>query len=165
VRGDVVDETMPGWGCDADLAWRARVLGWRSRYAPEAIVHHLRTYSPSTRRKMSALDRRTQFRNRYLMIVKNDSPREALRDLGPLALYELLALGYALAREPELLRGYAEAASRLPAALRWRRAVQARRRVPRVPFGLEAPADGAATARPGAEQAGGAAMAEPRPGR
>ena len=47
---EVFDENMPGWGCDADLAWRARLLGWRSRYEPAAVVHHIRTYSPSTPR-------------------------------------------------------------------------------------------------------------------
>jgi GT2 family glycosyltransferase len=131
---------MPGWGCDADLAWRARLFGWRTEYVPDAVARHIRTYSPSTRAHMSAVDRRTQFRNRYLMIAKNDSLRDLLRDLGPLLAYELLALGYALLREPGLLRGYVEAARRLPGALERRRVIQARRRVTRVPFGLEPPA-------------------------
>ena len=138
--GEVFDENMPGWGCDADLAWRARVMGWRTRYEPRAVVHHIRTYSPSTRARMSAVDRRTQFRNRYLMIAKNDSLSELARDAFPLLLYELLALGYCLVREPELLRGYAEAARRLPGALRRRRMIQARRQPRPVPFGLEPPA-------------------------
>jgi GT2 family glycosyltransferase len=138
--GEVFDENMPGWGCDADLAWRARLLGWRSRYEPGAVVHHIRTYSPTTRARSSAEDRRTQFRNRYLMIAKNDALPDLLRDAGPLLLYEVLALGYAVLREPELLRGYLEAARRLPGALRRRRTIQARRRAARLPFGLEAPA-------------------------
>lgn len=138
VEGQVFDQGMPGWACDADLAWRARVLGWRSRYQPRAVVHHIRTYSPSTRSRMSAADRRTQFRNRYLMIVKNDSWPELARDAGPLLAYEVLALGFALLREPELLSGYAEAARRVRHALRWRRAIQPRRRAARVPFGLKA---------------------------
>ncbi len=137
VLDEFFDENMPGWGCDADLAWRARLFGWRTRYAPDAVVHHIRTYSPSTRARTSAVDRRTQFRNRYLMIAKNDSLLDLIRDAGPLLLYEVLALGYAVLREPELLRGYLEAVSRLPGALRRRRVIQARRRVARVPFGLE----------------------------
>ena len=140
IEGEVFDENMPGWGCDADLAWRARLLGWRSRYEPAAVVHHIRTYSPTTRAHTRPEDRRTQFRNRYLMMAKNDSLRDLLRDTGPLLLYEVLALGYALLREPELLRGYLEAARRLPGALARRRVIQARRRVARVPFGLEPPA-------------------------
>src|SRR6202035_4265419 len=107
--GEVFDENMPGWGCDADLAWRARLMGWRTRYEPAAVVHHIRTYSPTTRERMSGLDRRTQFRNRYLMIAKNDSLTDLARDAFSLLTYELLALGYALLREPELLRGYFEA--------------------------------------------------------
>jgi GT2 family glycosyltransferase len=137
---EVFDENMPGWGCDADLAWRARLLGWRSRYEPRAVVHHIRTYSPTTRAHTGARDRRTQFRNRYLMIAKNDSLSDLMRDLGPLLRYELLALGYALLREPWLLGGYVEAIARLPGALRRRRLIQSGRRVRRVPFGMEPPA-------------------------
>ncbi len=140
VGGEIFDENMPGWGCDADLAWRARLLGWRSRYEPAAVVHHIRNFSPTTRARASGEDRRTQFRNRYLMMVKNDSLRDVLRDAGPLLLYEALALGYVILREPELLRGYLEAARRFPGALAQRRVIQARRRVSRVPFGLEPPA-------------------------
>ena len=139
IDGEVFDENMPGWGCDADLAWRARLLGWRSRYEPGAVVHHIRTYSPTTRAHMGASDRRAQFRNRYLMIAKNDSLADLLRDALPLLAYELLALGYAVLREPELLGGYADAARRLPGALRRRRVIQARRRVGRVPFGMAPP--------------------------
>jgi GT2 family glycosyltransferase len=140
IDGEIFDENMPGWGCDADLAWRARLLGWRSRYEPAAVVHHIRSYSPTTRAAASAEDRRTQFRNRYLMMAKNDSLRDLLRDAGPLLVYEVLALGYAVLREPELLRGYLEAVRRLPGARARRRVIQARRRSGRLPFGLEPPA-------------------------
>lgn len=139
IGGEIFDENMPGWGCDADLAWRARLMGWRTRYEPAAVVHHIRTYSPTTRARMSAVDRRTQFRNRYLMMAKNDSAGDLVRDALPLLVYEVLALGYALLREPELLRGYAEAVHRLPGALRRRRVIQARRKGGRVPFGLAPP--------------------------
>jgi GT2 family glycosyltransferase len=134
----IFDENMPGWGCDADLAWRARLFGWESRYEPSAVVHHIRTYSPTTRALATPADRRTQFRNRYLMIAKNDSWRELARDAGPLLVYEVLALGYAVLREHELLRGYAEAARRLPRALGDRREIQARRMVRQAPFGMVA---------------------------
>jgi GT2 family glycosyltransferase len=140
VDGEVFDENMPGWGCDADLAWRARLLGWRSRYEPAAVAFHIRTYSPSTRADVSPADRRTQFRNRYLMMAKNDTARDLLRDAHRIAPYEVLALGYAVLRERELLGGYRDAWRRLPGSRRRRAAVQRARRVERVPFGLEAPA-------------------------
>jgi GT2 family glycosyltransferase len=139
VEGAYFDENMPGWGCDADLAWRARLMGWSTVYEPTAVAHHIRTYSPTTRAQMGAGDRRTQFRNRLLMIAKNDSGADIMRDAGPLLSYELLAFGYAVLRERELLAGYREAWQRLPEARRQRRVIQGRRRVRRVPFGLEPP--------------------------
>lgn len=135
---EVFDPDLERWASDADVAWRARVLGWRAVYEPAALVHHIRTYSPSTRDTMSAESRRMQFRNRYLMMVKNDSWPELRRDLHRIALYEALALGHVLLRERELLPAYADVRRRLPAARARRRHVQARRRVAHVPFGLEA---------------------------
>ncbi|HWF54503.1 MAG TPA: hypothetical protein VG223_07755, partial [Solirubrobacteraceae bacterium] len=70
-------------------------------------------------------------------MAKNDSRSDVRRDFGPLLLYEIAALGYAILREHELLGGYREALSRLPEALRQRRIIQSRRRATRVPFGLE----------------------------
>ncbi len=140
IEGRAFDENMPGWGCDADLAWRAQLLGWRAVYEPAAVVHHVRTYSPTTRAVATPADRRTQFRNRLLMIAKNDAWGDVSCDLGALLAYEGLALGYALLRERELLGGYREALARLPEARRQRAIIQRRRRVARVPFGLEPPA-------------------------
>ncbi|WP_249011748.1 glycosyltransferase [Conexibacter sp. DBS9H8] len=139
VEGRVFDENMPGWGCDADLAWRAQRFGWRAWYVPEAVVFHIRTYSPTTRAQARPEDRATQFRNRLLMIVKNDRPAELLRDLPWLIGYELLALGYALLVERELLGGYRQFAARLAEARRQRALIQARSVRAKVPFGLVPP--------------------------
>jgi GT2 family glycosyltransferase len=139
VDGEVFDVDLERWASDADLAWRAHVLGWRCVYEPAAVAYHVRSYSPSTRAEMSEASRRMQFRNRYLMIAKNEG-RELARDL-PLVLgYEVLALGHVLLRERHLLRGYRDAWRRLPAARRRRRAIQARRVAGRVRYGLQAPA-------------------------
>jgi GT2 family glycosyltransferase len=140
VDGDVFDEDFELWAADADLAWRAQVLGWRCVYEPAAVAWHKRFYSPSTRAQLSAEHRRLQFRNRYLMIVKNETPASLLRDLPRIATYEGLALGYVLLRERELLRGYRDAWRLLRGARRRRRTIQARRaRRRRVPFGVVPP--------------------------
>jgi GT2 family glycosyltransferase len=135
----VLDEAMEKWASDVDLAWRARLLGWRSVYEPGALAYHVRSYGPSTRGAMPERDRRVQFRNRYLMMAKNDTSA-LLADLPRVLAYEVLALGHVLLRERHLLRGYAEAARMLPRALRLRHELTERRRgraVPPVPFGLE----------------------------
>jgi GT2 family glycosyltransferase len=138
VEGKVFDVDLERWASDADLAWRAHVLGWRCLYEPAAVAHHVRSYSPSTRAEMSEASRRMQFRNRYLMIAKNDG-RELARDLPLVLAYEVLALGHVLLRERHLLRAYADVWRRLPAARRRRRAIQARRIGGRVRYGLQAP--------------------------
>jgi GT2 family glycosyltransferase len=135
---EVLDEDMALWASDADLAWRAQLLGWNAVYEPAAVAEHVRTYSPSTRAQMSEADRRLQFRNRYLMMLKNDTPSSLARDLPWVVAYELAALGHVLVRERHLLSGYTDAWALRRGALRRRRLVQGRRR--RVaPLGLRAP--------------------------
>ena len=141
VGGEVLDEDFELWAADADLAWRAQLLGWRSIYEPAAVAWHVRYYSPSTRSGLDPSHRRLQFRNRYLMIAKNETAGGLARDLHRVVAYEVLALGHVLLRERHLLGGYRDAWRLLPAARR-RRALVAGRRVHgrRVPFGLAPPA-------------------------
>jgi GT2 family glycosyltransferase len=140
VGGEVLDEDFELWAADADLAWRARVLGWECVYEPRAVGWHMRFYSPSTRAHLEAHHRRLQFRNRYLMMLKNDTGAAIARDLHRIVAYEALALGYALIVERELLRGYIDALALAGAAWRRRRVIQRRRRArgaaARVAFGL-----------------------------
>lgn len=108
---EVFDEDMALWATDADLAWRAHDLGWRCAYEPRARAWHVRFYSPTNRANVSAEHRRLQFRNRLLMVLKNE---RGLRAAPPIVVYEIAALGYALLRERELLGGYVEAARLAP---------------------------------------------------
>ncbi|MDX6676676.1 MAG: hypothetical protein QOE31_728 [Solirubrobacteraceae bacterium] len=140
VGGEVLDENLELWASDVDLAWRARLLGWRCMYEPRAVAWHVRFYSPSTRSGLPEAHRRLQFRNRLLMMAKNDSWTDLRGDLHRIAFYELLAIGHVLLRERHLLRAYGEALRALPAARRRRRVVQAQRAAGvRPPFGLRAP--------------------------
>lgn len=138
IDGAPLDEDFEKYAADVDLAWRAQLLGWRCAYEPSAVAHHIRTYSPSTRAKVSAEERRMQFRNRYLMLIKNETGNGLARDGTSIAGYEVLALGHAVLRERELLGGYPAAARLAAAAFARRRRVQARRRVEMPPFGLRA---------------------------
>ncbi len=140
VGGEVLDEDLELWASDVDLAWRARLLGWRCMYEPRAIAWHMRFYSPTTRSGLPEAHRRLQFRNRLLMMVKNDSWADIRGDLHRIAFYELLAIGHVVLRERHLLRAYAAAWRALPGARRRRAVVQAKRpAASRPPFGLRAP--------------------------
>jgi GT2 family glycosyltransferase len=138
---EVLDEDFELWAADVDLAWRAQLLGWRSIYEPAAVAWHVRYYSPSTRAALDPAHRRLQFRNRYLMIAKNETLGGLARDLPRILAYEILALGHVLLRERHLLGGYRDAWRLLPAARRRRALIAPRRdRHRRVPFGLAPPA-------------------------
>jgi GT2 family glycosyltransferase len=140
VGGEVLDENLELWASDVDLAWRVRLLGWRCMYEPRAVAWHVRFYSPTTRSGLPEAHRRLQFRNRLLMMAKNDSWTDVRGDLHRIAFYELLAIGHVLLRERHLLRAYGDALRALPAARRRRRVVQAKRATGiRPPFGLRAP--------------------------
>jgi GT2 family glycosyltransferase len=122
VGAEVFDEDMALWASDADVAWRARNAGWRSVFEPAAVAWHVRFYSPGNRPLVAPEHRRLQFRNRLLMIAKNETGRGLLRDLPWIAGYEVLALGHAVLRERTLLPGYRDALRLLPAARQRRRA-------------------------------------------
>src|SRR4051794_35769766 len=132
VGPEILDEDLALWASDVDLAWRARALGWRCAFVPAARARHVRFYSPTNRPRVAAEHRRLQFRNRLLMIVKNERAASLAGDLPRIALYEVLALGYALLREPSLLPAYWQAARLAPRMWRKRRAGASAR----VPFGL-----------------------------
>jgi GT2 family glycosyltransferase len=137
VGAEVLDEDMALWATESDLAWRAQLRGWRSAYVPGAVGRHERTYSPSIpRREREARHRRMQFRNRLLMVAKNETALGLLADLPWLVAYEVAALGHALLRERALLGAYRDAWALRSAVRRRRAVIQSRRRVRRPPFGL-----------------------------
>jgi GT2 family glycosyltransferase len=122
VGAEVLDEDMALWASDADLAWRVRNAGWRCVYEPRAVAWHVRFYSPGNRPLVAPEHRRLQFRNRLLMLAKNETARGFVKHAPFILGYEVLALGHALLRERTLLRGYVEAGRLLGAARSRRRA-------------------------------------------
>jgi GT2 family glycosyltransferase len=96
---------------DVDLAWRARMAGWRCVLAPSAIAHHAHsaTLGHASRAKHYLVGR-----NRIRTLAKNAPPGQLRRRLPQIAAYELVYTGYACAashsRAPVSgrLRGLAE---------------------------------------------------------
>lgn len=62
------DESFFAYGDDADLGMRARLLGWRAWYAPDAVVYH---HHSATAGAYSPLKVMLVERNRILLAVKN----------------------------------------------------------------------------------------------
>lgn len=128
-RGEFLDEAFFAYREDADLAWRARLLGWRAAYVPDAVLWHARTVVPEKRRRLPVEVNFHSVKNRFLMREKNmDSavrrrcfPWYLARDAGILA--------YILVRERASL-GALPAARRLRPLMREkRRDLMERRRI------------------------------------
>jgi len=127
VFDEYFDEDFISYREESDLNWRGKLLGWLSVYVPTSIAYHDRTYSKTTRKNQPRYMRRLVFRNRYLMIVKNDTVTNLLRHLPNLLLFELMAFVYVLFREQFLFTTYLEVIRLIPKMLRKRREIMKRK--------------------------------------
>lgn len=114
---------------DADVAWRAQLLGWRCIYTPHAVGSHVRTVTPENRRSLPAAINMHSVKNRFLMRVKNTTSGVCRRCWAPMLWRDALVLGGSVVWEPSSARALWEFVKRLPRALRQRRQIMARRRV------------------------------------
>lgn len=125
-RPEYFDERFFMYFEDVDLAWRLRLRGWKSRYAPGARALH---------RGSASAGEGTPFKNRLLArnkvwTVLKDYPGWPLVRHSPLVLaYDLASAPYRLLFQGQTaaLRGRLDALSGIRETMRRRRRVQARR--------------------------------------
>lgn len=129
IEEEYFDEKFFMYREEVDLAWRAQLFGWKCVYTPNAVAYHVHAYNPNTRKNQPKKYRLLQFRNRYLMIVKNDTFKNFAYHLPYILSYEILALGFVLLREPYLLKGYYEFIKLLPDALKKRKTIMNKKKV------------------------------------
>lgn len=117
------DERYFAFGEDVDLAFRARLLGHRCLYVPEAVVHHL--YRASARR-VPSLAIRLASRNEIATVVKDMPTRSLWRYLPHLLTYQLVAAASHVLRGHgwPFLCGRVAAVRALSSLLDQRRAIQ-----------------------------------------
>ena len=72
-RAPLFDEAFFAYREDADLAWRASLLGWKCLYVPEAIGYHRRLVLPSNRSELPDEVNNCSVRNRFLLQLNNYS--------------------------------------------------------------------------------------------
>lgn len=132
VEGRYMDESFFAFYDDVDLGWRARLLGWRSAYTPQAVAYHLRSgIDRLTHKPGDPLQLQVQIhalKNRYLMIVKNESLTDFVRDLPFIVLSDVLRIVYILLFRPQLLKAWWLFWRLLPHALKQRRIIAAKKR-------------------------------------
>ena len=127
--GEVLDEDFFAYREDADLAWRARLFGWRALCEPRAIGYHVRRVTPETRRDLPPIVNMHSVKNRFLLRSKNEGWYLALRN-APFTLFrDLVVIVAALTVERTSLPAFAWLWRNRARIAAKRRAVQQRRRV------------------------------------
>jgi GT2 family glycosyltransferase len=129
IDGAFFDPDFFAYREDADVAWRARLLGWRCIYTPAARGWHVRGAPFGKRSALPALVNMHSVKNRLLMRINNATPGLWRRFWFSMLARDVAVLFGVLATEPRSLAAFWHAARCLPRALRRRRWIMARRRV------------------------------------
>ena len=129
VDGEFFDSDFFTYREDADVAWRAQLMGWKCLYDPTACGYHVRKLRPGMRRFLSAEINMHSVKNRFLMRVKNVTSGVYLRNFVPITIRDIGILGYCLLIEHSSLRAFGIVVRDFRKTWAKRRAIQARRRV------------------------------------
>ena len=99
VDGEFFDESFFSFREDADLAWRAQLLGWRCLYIPAAVGWHQRRVTPERREQLPHEINWHSAKNRFLMRAKNAGWGVGWRTFFPALARDALIVGYAALRD------------------------------------------------------------------
>ena len=65
--GEFFDEDFFAYREDADVAWRAQLMGWSCLYTPQVVALHARWVTPERFKQLPDEINRHSIRNRFLM--------------------------------------------------------------------------------------------------
>jgi GT2 family glycosyltransferase len=130
IDGEFFDPEFFVYREDADVAWRAQLLGWRCIYTPYARGYHVRNVRPGNRRALPPEINMHSVKNRFLMRLKNITPGIYRNNFWSILWRDLLVVGCCLIREHTSLRALLYVARNWRRALAKRKIIMQRRRVP-----------------------------------
>jgi GT2 family glycosyltransferase len=114
---------------DADVAWRAQLMGWKCLYVPYARGYHVRKVLPGNRRALPAEINMHSVKNRFLMRAKNISADLYRRNWFSITLRDLVVVACCLFRERTSLKAFWHLVKNWKRILQKRRLIQMRRSV------------------------------------
>lgn len=129
VDGEFFDEQFFAYREDADLAWRAQLMGWRCLYSPQAVAWHVRRVTPERRNQLPIEINWHSVKNRFLMRAKNISCPLYCRFFVPITARDAKVIGYCLLADRRLASALMAVWTSRHELRRKRRIIQARRRV------------------------------------
>lgn len=129
IDGEYFDTSFFAYRDDADLSWRAQLMGWKFLYLPSAIGFHRRRVFPGKRKGLPSFINMHSVKNRFLMRIKNQTALLFFVLMLPALVRDLEVFFYALLFERYSLRAFKEVFLLLPRAIRWRREIMRKKRV------------------------------------
>lgn len=133
-EGQYFDEDYEAFYEDLDLAWRANRRGWLAWYTPRAVAYHHRGGTAKEERPglFSSYDfawlsnpmKARLLMNRWLTMIKNDSPLNFLINLPFILLYDIKIWLYVLLFSPGAVLFFWGRLKYVPAAFRHRRVIE-----------------------------------------
>jgi GT2 family glycosyltransferase len=129
IQGEFYDEDFFFSREDADLSWRAQLLGWTCLYTPRAIAYHVRRVFPGVRHLLPDSINQHSVKNRFLMRIKNATAGLYLRNFLPVTARDLGIIAYCLVRERRSLPALWFPVRHWSRTWAKRRAIHSRRRV------------------------------------
>jgi len=114
---------------DADVAWRAQLMGWSCIYTPHARGYHVRKVLPGNRRALPAVINMHSVKNRFLMRLKNMTGDLYKRNWLSITAREIVVFGCCLVREQTSLQAFWYVTRNWKRVLAKRREIMSRKRV------------------------------------
>jgi GT2 family glycosyltransferase len=129
IDGEFFDPDFFVYREDADVAWRAQLLGWTCIYSPRASGYHVRNVLPGNRRALDPVINMHSVKNRFLMRVKNMTPDLYRRNWFSITVRDLVVLSCCLLREHSSLKAFWYVGQNWKRVLAKREQIMQRRRV------------------------------------
>jgi GT2 family glycosyltransferase len=128
IDGEFFDADFFAYREDADVAWRAQLLGWKCLYTPRAIAYHVRSVLPANRRALPSAVNMHSVKNRWLLRIKNMTGPLYRRYWLAITWRDAVVVAGCLLREFSSLRAFVLLARAWPRAWKKRRIIMQRRR-------------------------------------
>jgi GT2 family glycosyltransferase len=129
IDGEFFDSDFFVYREDADVAWRAQLMGWRCLYAPYARGYHVRSVLPGKRRALPPEINMHSVKNRFLLRIKNISGDLYRRNWVSISARDFLVVASCLLWEHTSLKAFWYLAKNWKRLVAKRRKVQSRQRV------------------------------------
>jgi GT2 family glycosyltransferase len=127
--GEFFDSDFFAYREDADVSWRAQLMGWRCLYTPHARAYHVRTVRPGNRCALPPHINMHSVKNRFLMRIKNISPHLYRRNWLSITFRDAVVVGCCLLWEQTSLPAFWYLLRNWRRFLRKRQLIQNNRRV------------------------------------